>query len=279
LSTLAKVLTILILVFSIAFAVATATLFSQQENYKEASDKAQAAIAAANAAEQQARQDATRATEELATATNRHAQNLVEKDRLLLDLKTLLQISDESVKAFESKIADLTTEVQRFGPTIESNRVRTDELQLMVLKKDEDLKTVSDDRRDLITQVAALTRDATIYEQQIGELRKQVVRLDTKIALMEGRTPFLATEPAVIMQATPTGTITQVKDTDWVQISIGTDDGVAVGYKYQVFRGTTYIGEILIIEVAKDSAVGRVTNSIGPVQTRDEVLNEFLVGK
>lgn len=84
--------------------------------------------------------------------------------------------------------------------------------------------------------------------QEIDELRSGVDSIDQKIALLK--------ESISIK-----GAIVSVKDESSVEISIGHDDGVQSGMKFQVFDNDSDIGAVEVVKVEADSATARVTLS------------------
>ena len=62
-----------------------------------------------------------------------------------------------------------------------------------------------------------------------------------------------------------------------VKISVGKDDGLRKGHIMQVYRGDTYIGQIKIMEVGPDRAVGQLDKDLkrGQVRKGDHVTTKF----
>jgi hypothetical protein len=62
-----------------------------------------------------------------------------------------------------------------------------------------------------------------------------------------------------------------------VEISIGSDDGIAKGMRLIVYRGAKYICEIEITEIYPDLSVGRVIESTrnGNIEREDNVTTKL----
>jgi hypothetical protein len=60
---------------------------------------------------------------------------------------------------------------------------------------------------------------------------------------------------------------------DYLEISIGSDDGLRKGHKLEVYRGRSYLGRIEIREVAPDRAVAVILKDYrkGPIKKGDKV--------
>ena len=74
-----------------------------------------------------------------------------------------------------------------------------------------------------------------------------------------------------------TGIVLVVGDKDLIEISVGKDDGLREGHIMQVYRGDTYIGQIKIMKVAPDRAVGQIDKDLkrGQVRKGDHVTTKF----
>jgi hypothetical protein len=84
-----------------------------------------------------------------------------------------------------------------------------------------------------------------------------------------------ATEPGSVVP-TVNGLVTQIRRTggaQYVEISIGADDGLVEGNTLEVSRGGKYLGRIEIVETTPDKSVGRVDRRFqqGQIQENDRV--------
>jgi len=70
-----------------------------------------------------------------------------------------------------------------------------------------------------------------------------------------------------------------VKDVekDFVEISIGADDGLKVGHALDVYRGNQYLGRIVIKKTQPDEAVGQIIKELqrGQIKRNDRVTTKF----
>jgi hypothetical protein len=70
------------------------------------------------------------------------------------------------------------------------------------------------------------------------------------------------------------GTVTELKDQEFVEISLGADDGLRTGDTLIVFRDETYLGKITILRVAPDKSVARIDSRKGDIRRGDRVATE-----
>jgi len=72
------------------------------------------------------------------------------------------------------------------------------------------------------------------------------------------------------------GVITRVKrlkDNIYVEVTVGSDDGIRLGHEMEVYRGGKYLGQIEIVRTTPDKSVGKVDPSRqqGQIRERDRV--------
>lgn len=71
--------------------------------------------------------------------------------------------------------------------------------------------------------------------------------------------------------------VLEVSDKDLIKISIGSDDGIKVDHKLDIYRDNTYLGRIVIMRVSGDRAVGRIMKELqrGQIKRGDRVSTKF----
>jgi hypothetical protein len=109
------------------------------------------------------------------------------------------------------------------------------------------------------------------------QLSQQLAQADRKLASMgvTRETPLDTSEPERPVDGVVTGVRIMDRDT-YVQISLGSDDGLMIGHPMRIYRGTTYLGRLNVIRTEPDKAVGRVDRQTqkGAIQVRDRVESE-----
>jgi hypothetical protein len=84
-----------------------------------------------------------------------------------------------------------------------------------------------------------------------------------------------ATEPGSVVPSV-NGLVSQVRRSggaQFVEVTIGADDGLTEGNTLEVSRGARYLGRIEIVETSPDKSVGRVDRRFqqGQIQEGDRV--------
>jgi hypothetical protein len=73
------------------------------------------------------------------------------------------------------------------------------------------------------------------------------------------------------------GRVIDADGKDFIEISIGSDDGLKVGHSLDVYRGNQYLGRIVIKKTNPDRAVGQVKKELqrGQIKRGDRVTTKF----
>jgi len=122
------------------------------------------------------------------------------------------------------------------------------------------LRIMENDRDEKWQQVVALTNQLHNLQDErrvLAERRRQL--LDQVSRMKNVLTTFGLTEHTSTSGIPPSvdGVITGVR-ADFVEVSLGKDDGIEVGHEMEVFRDNRYIGRLQIQKVTADRAVARV---------------------
>jgi hypothetical protein len=135
-------------------------------------------------------------------------------------------------------------------------------LEDQLFNRETDAKTAAEKQKNLLVKVAFL-QDVIRKE---GIIEKEALAKDEPPPLVSGY--VLNTKPA------------DRQGPELVEISIGSDDGLAKGHRLQVYRlkgSGQYLGEIKITYVEEDRAVGEVIlkTKNGIIQREDNVTTKL----
>ena len=187
----------------------------------------------------------------------------------LQDENTQLQ---ETYVAKTKELGDLLAKVEAQQDVLEVLRAENERMRV-------DIATT----RDVIDEQLAnyLIQTEQLHQSQ-GELKRLEERkkqLLEELALAERvlqandlskNTPIDDTPPPIDGVVTA---VKRMKDTIYVEVTVGTDDGIRQGNKMEVYRGGQYLGQIEIVRTTPDRSVGRVDRSRqqGEIRARDRV--------
>ena len=175
----------------------------------------------------------------------------VEKTRELSDLLAKVQAQQDVLEALreenEQMRVDIATTRGVIDEQLEKYLIQTEQLH----QAQGELKRLEERKGQLLEELALAERVL-----QANDLTKN--------------TPVDDTPPPI------DGVITAVKrmkDNIYVEVTVGSDDGIRQGNKMEVYRGGQYLGQIEIVRTAPDKSVGRIDRSRqqGEIRARDRV--------
>ncbi|MDX2199165.1 MAG: hypothetical protein SF069_09365 [Phycisphaerae bacterium] len=284
-STLTKVLTVLVALFSVVLSAVYVTSAAQWQNWRAMAQNLQEQRDAALAERQE--------VEAVLTLS------LTQKDG---QLQQALNARDEALRKVaeaEAKQAELRAQLgtmQKDVASADASRKKLEELasistgQAAALdKQSQTLLTENIDlqtrNQQLLQRTYELTAELTIKEDELRNLRERQVGRETPLAgdfglspggsrladALPGETPDgVATLSAV--QATPNirGEVIDVAG-NYASINIGESSGLARGMIAMVFRGNQYLADLELDTVRPREAGGKLATLVGAVRAGDRV--------
>lgn len=213
----------------------------------------------------------TKTEQELATEKLARQNSLAqaETQKELLEKERDQLVKDYATKNEEAREAVATMNATH--ATLAALRTEVDKLRA-------DILAAIDVRDDAITSLVAKTDKANGLAIEMQTLQKQAVLTSEQLAdAMEVLRKFnLKAEPSTYSGKPPQGVpgiVTAAPPNGMVEISIGADDGLLVGHRLDVYRGSTYLGKIEVIRIAPDKAVCNILPEFrkGIIQANDRV--------
>jgi myosin heavy subunit len=282
LSTLTKVLIVLLTVFSIFLCGIVVTYVANAENQRERADTLQRSIQSAKATQAAAVQEldeAKKAADALKNELNTQISALDLKNKELLaqidEVKrqnNVLMTESQQQRAAASLANDLAVKQTEMFKTAQTqvtglqadqtNRKKElDETNQMLLEK---MAVIS----ELDAKVRRLTEENQEVETRLNQYLQQYGRIATKPPVTvaprpAGVQPIQPALGAVSTAQTRTialnGQVTAVDiKNKLAEISIGSAAGVRQEMKFHITRGDRWVADMLILEVGPDKAVGIV---------------------
>ena len=246
-----KILTVLILIMSIAFMMIAVTVFATHRNWRAVAMKHKDRIEELSQTNVRLRAEQQRADDRLAIeqAARRFAlaalqsrleqldSQLVQREQQLTKEQAENATNTDTLNRNTTNLANMTTEVEGLRGDI------------LVAQQDRDVK---------FTSVVALTDSIsglqgsllTLSEQELA-LRERVSRMKMVMDAHE-LTEFT---PVVDIPPRVDGIVTKVGEKVLIEVSIGSDDGLRKGHTLEVFRNQSYLGRVVVKSLEPDRAV------------------------
>ena len=276
-----KIFTVLILLMSIMFMSFSVMVFATHQNWRE-----KATGTDPNKPGLQLQLD--RKTAELKVAKEEHertksqlALEQASRRQALAALQTRLSQAETLLTQREKEIADLDAamKVAAEAASVAQTRLTALEAEIQKVRKETQLAQL--DRDMQFSKVVELTdrlNQDEVKRQALEERNKQLAAQMSQMKLVmdaNGLKP-----DSLVSNIEPinlTGLVLVVGERDLVEVSVGQDDGLREGHIMEVYRGDTYIGQIKIMKVAPDRAVGLINKDLkrGQVRKGDHVTTKF----
>jgi DNA repair exonuclease SbcCD ATPase subunit len=280
LSTLGKVLTILVALVSVVVAVLVAREFVFIDNYKSLLDEQKALYNLAIDDRDKAIQQRNKVQgERLAERAQLDERINTLSDELALRNNTIKTLGTEKENQ-EKRLQELATQYKGLNDTVtklvqekdswrkerDDAMKRADELQTMYAETESRLRAVQADNANL--------------KEGLRLAREQVAALESRLAYIDQNYPQVKLPPQVpAVPNRPVGGLVTKADNEAkvAEINLGADDGVVKGMKFFVYNEgeMKYLATLTINMVSKQSAAGELSIIRGTVKANDHVTNRF----
>ena len=280
-TTVGKIFTVLIFIMSLVFMSFAVMVFATHQNWRnevESTDsskpglKRRLELKTAELAAAKLEHEKTRQQLALEQASRRQA---------LAALQTRLSQADALNARQEKELADLDAALKLASATANNTQTRLLAQEAELLKLRKEVQVAQLDRDTQFSKVVELTDRLMQDEVKLQALEERGNQLNSQLAqmklVMNAHGLDVNSLVSKIEPINLTGIVLVVGDKDLIEISVGKDDGLREGHIMQVYRGDTYIGQIKIMKVAPDRAVGQIDKDLkrGQVRKGDHVTTKF----
>ena len=270
-----KLLTVLILICSIFLTAVAVMLAASQQNWKEqAVDNAQEVRRL-----QQILADSRQQNDRIKTNLQRErVTSRLALQRSQVQLIVEQQKNTQKEQALAAEIAKNQEQLR----ILKQNEDRLDELtsQNQILRDRTNELTTS--LHNTLQQVTTLTDENYQLEGRLNRLQEKRDQLANDLAqFAKVMKAYGLDENSLTAHIAPKveGRILMVsaKVKGLVEISLGEDDGVRVGHKFDVFRDNKYLGSLVVKKVTHNRATGEIIPELNeaPIRANDRVTTEL----
>jgi len=297
-STLTKVLIVLLTVGSIFLCGIVATYVANAQDWKDKYDKRNNEV-------QTARADATKANEDFNKLKDDTDRLKTQLNATVADLQSKLSDLEAKLNQSEREKSELLTKVNGWTSVVQDFQQTNDKQQSLLNNTLDELHNVQAEltkeksqNKEITTAILEKMAIISQLEEQSKQLTKEKLLLQARleqVVRQYGKTVLTSPPPAVdtipdkaqaTTPAPPTpapvgtavkeiglkGVITQVDlKNSLAEISIGAADGVREKMKFYVTRGDSFICNILILDVDAERAVGFIELVQSPPKVGDKV--------
>jgi chemotaxis protein histidine kinase CheA len=227
--------------------------------------------------------DAEQQNSQLVATHNRKVEELeAEKDAAL---RQVAQLEGERTglvsrnQTIQAELDKLNQDIADATAAVSATQANNDKLAAEVTNLRQQIRTAQQARDAAFKETLAsterlhqLTGEYEIARERLEQLNRQVTGLRT---VMQANDINPDTDPTGVVP-TVDGVVSQVRRVpgdQLVEVTIGADDGLKEGDNVIVYRGTRYLGRLVIMETSPDKSVGRVERRYqqGQIQEGDRV--------
>jgi hypothetical protein len=277
-----KILTMLILVMSILFMAFAMMVFATHRNWKEYADNATPGPGKPLGLKQQLEQLNAKkkdADDMILRLQNDLAQEQAARQRALAALQVRAARSEQDLAATQSKYDELAAQHTTAAKTAEMAQLRATTIEGDNQKLRDDLRASQQERDKSFLAVVDLTdklNQAESLRQILDERNKEAAFQIAQMKMVLDAHGLRADELVSHIPPKVEGVVLGVGK-DYIEISIGSDDGLKVGHSLDVYRNNTYLGRVVIQRTDPDRAVGQMIKQMqkGQIKKGDRVTTKF----
>ena len=281
-TTLGKVFTVLIFIMSILFMGFSVVVFATHRNWKTLVDNTDTAKGPLGLKQQlQAQAETNKGLRaELDSLTNRLAVEMAARRSALSALETKLADAQQRLTQKEAELAGLQSAQTEATAAINLAETRLAELVEDIKKLRDEIRLVQGQRDESFQRVVDLTDKLYSAAGVERNLKEREAQLIGEISKYKRVTDVLGVNPSmpVEMIAPPLdGIVTAVGDKNLIEVSLGSDDGLRVGHRVEVFRDNNYLGSALVLKTDPDRAIAQMDEKSqrGLIKVRDRVATKL----
>jgi hypothetical protein len=270
-----KILVLLILIMCLMWMTVSVMIYATHTNWKVAAEGLRQKVA-------ELKKDNDELQAQLEKLESQRKDEIAAKADAIVKLESQKKaVTDENAQLVKER-DELSRKEREAVAAVDSSSKNEEKLTIEVKGLREENRKLQEDRDGQFAKVVKLTDD--IHKSQ-QELTRTTERRDQLVAQVEHARKLLAPYKKDVTSsldpAPPAlhGKVLAINDEKMVEISLGSDDGIAVGHTVDVSRGNKYVGRLVVITTATDKAVAKVDTKYTKtaVQTGDDVATHLRV--
>jgi len=278
---LGKIFIVLIFAMSLVFMAFGVTVYATSQNWRDVVKRPEAQGSdkplGLEFQKKALQEKLTAAKAELAESKNQLAMEKAARTHAVAALQTRNRQLEQQLTAKEAEFAQLNQahiQTVALAKTVQDNIISVASFNKNLRSKN---LAVIQGRDALLQRVVEMTD--VIHElratcRRLAERNKQVSRALASYQALAERNHLQLHKAAANPPVALRGEILRVSKYGFVEISLGSDDGIAAGHVFTVSRNGTYLGEVIVRKVRADRAVAQINGETktGAMKKGDHVL-------
>ena len=269
-STLTKVLIVLLTIASIFLCGIVVTYVANADNYKQKYDNQQRILQAAKRNEDNAKTQLNTTIEEKDRDAEKLGQQIASLEeqisKLQSDLATAQRDKDDAnrkVNNWAAIVMDFSKTLENYEKLVKNALAERDLKEAELIKRDKELKDTSAALMENMAIVKQLRDESKRLLEEKTELQNKLDQYLQQFGKAIAEPIPVTPEEGAVSLAPPTkdielhGSITEVDLKNLLaEVSIGTADGVREGMRFHLTRDNQFICDVVILDVWPERAVG-----------------------
>ena len=275
---LGKIFTVLIFIMSVAFMTFSLAVFATHKNWKmlvtnpTKNERYDIGLVERLQAQLQTNKSLQGELEKLKVQL---AQEQAARRHALGSLETKLAEASQRLTEKEAQLRTLQSTEGEATAALKTAQITVDGLRGEVAQLRADIRTAQGDRDLQFRMVVERTDQlhaAQGVERNMKERQVQLIGEITKYKEVVDKLPDELKEKVRASAPPLYGTVTAVGK-NLIQVSLGSDDGLKVGHRLEVFRDNAYLGIAVVVTTEPNKSVAQVDEKTqkGKVEVRDRV--------
>ncbi|MBN2064965.1 MAG: hypothetical protein JW745_09195 [Sedimentisphaerales bacterium] len=287
-STITKVFALFVSLLSIFLCGVVVTFMGKAENYKQRYEEQKILADAAQVVAYAAEDRLSKTVTNYGKAAELNSERLRDiRDNYNIISAELAQAQQEKimesgkadtaiklVSSMRDTIASMQSAQEDLWSSFDENRANMLRAQTQVTELTRQLNNelakssqLEDTNRRRAEQISGLEEQISKLNQQLDRYNLAQKDFDSDVAVVK-TAPSMAGVPII-------GEVMELDNENRVAISVGSASGVRENMRFWVVRGDKFLGNLDIIYVEADGAVGRLSNSQGVIVEGDMVTTDF----
>ncbi|WP_435006642.1 hypothetical protein P12x_004152 [Tundrisphaera lichenicola] len=257
-----KILVILIMAFSLVFLGVSTVVFTTATNWKDRSSKQTAEISKIQGQLRDAQTKVTDAEGKLKAAQDEHASAIKQRETLVADLEKQVTDAQTEMKLAQASLETAQTNAKLALTDATARKGQIDVLTETLTKAQNQANEFNAQNIELTDRIRILEREKATAESNAKSLKDYAGRVNAFLRVKNISMENIDKLDPNLVPPMVEGKVMELNSTGRsMEISIGSDDGLAPGQELYVFRiqpRAEYIGKVKIVSVYPDKAVAEV---------------------
>ncbi|MEW6356704.1 MAG: hypothetical protein AB1696_10280 [Planctomycetota bacterium] len=270
-STIAKVLVVVILILSVAFAALTGQLFAKREKLRKEYEDLQTDATSKITASENARKELQGAKDKLDDELNKTKNDVTQLKTDNEHLKKGVEEKTEQITKLDAQITNFNTTIGQLNSNMKAKDDRLAGLEKDLGETRDKLRTAEQTAREKEIEAQKLAQQAKESGDRLKEVEVALKDAKQKIEILTTKGGQYEESTQLVQSPVDAKVIKVDRSANLVVINRGREQGVEVGYIFTVFRGDAYLGDLRIESVAANVAAGAPVSgtSVGTMREGD----------